>query len=66
MCGKLGRARSIITIVVWKKITIGYFHVKIICGKIFSSYVVSKKNFIQKKFLNNKLFLRSNFLFRCS
>ena len=31
--------------VVWEKFTIGYFHVKIVHGKIFSSRGVSDKKF---------------------
>ena len=29
--------------VVWKKFTVGYFHVKFVCGKIFSSLGVSNE-----------------------
>ena len=47
--------------IVWEKFTTGYFCVKIVHGKIFSSLRVSdKKNF------NKRAFLRSNSLFRCS
>ena len=37
--------------IVWEKFTIGYFRVKIVCGKIFSCLRVSDKNF-----LNNEVF----------
>ena len=41
--------------VVWEKLTVGYFHVKIVRGKIFSSLGVSDK------FFNNELFLSRQF-----
>ena len=37
--------------VVWEKFTVGYFHVKIVRGKIFLSLGVSDENFF-----NNEVF----------
>ena len=44
-----------------EKFTIGYFCVKIVRGKVFLSLGV-----FDEKIFSNKLFLRSNILFRCS
>ena len=44
-----------------EKFTIGYFCVKIVHGKVFSSLGV-----FDEKIFSNKLFLRSNILFRWS
>ena len=43
--------------VVWGKFTVGYFHVKIVCGKIFSSLRVSNENFLTTKYFKVKLFV---------
>ena len=39
--------------VVWEKFTVGNFHVKIFCFKIFSSFWVADENFLT---VNNYLF----------
>ena len=44
--------------VVWEKFTIGYFHMKIVCGKIFSSLRVSDENFLATNF--ERSILKSN------
>ena len=43
--------------VVWEKFTIGYFRVKVVCGKIFSSLEVSDENFLTTKYFKVKLFV---------
>ena len=39
------------------KFTIGYFHLKLVCGKIFSSLGVSNKIFLTTKYFMVKLFV---------
>ena len=39
------------------KVYIGYFHVKIVCGEIFSSLGVSDENFLTTKYFKVKLFV---------
>ena len=39
------------------KFTIGYFHVKIVCGKIFSSLGISNEIFLTMKYFKVKLFV---------
>ena len=46
-----------ISTVVWEKFTVGYFRVKIVRGKIFSSLGVSDENFLTTKYLKVKLFV---------
>ena len=41
--------------VVWEKFTVGYFRVKIVYGKIFSSLRVSDENFLTMKYFKVKL-----------
>ena len=43
--------------IVWEKLTVGYFHVKIILGKIFSSLGVSTENFLTTKYFSVKVFV---------
>ena len=43
--------------VVWEKFTVGYFRVKIVRGKIFSSLRVSDENFLTTKYFKVKLFV---------
>ena len=43
--------------VVWEKFTIGYFHVKIVHGKIFSSSGIFDKKFLTTKYFKVKLFV---------
>ena len=45
------------TTVVWGKLTVGYFRVKIFCGKIFSSLAVSEENFLTTKYFKVELFV---------
>ena len=39
------------------KFTVGYFSVKTVCGKIFSSLGVSDENFLTNKYFKVKLFI---------
>ena len=43
--------------VVWGKFTVGYFRVKIVCGKIVSFLRVSDENFLTTKYFKVKLFV---------
>ena len=45
------------TTVVWEKFTVGYFRVKIVHGKIFSSHRVSDGKFLTAKYFKVKLFV---------
>ena len=61
MCRFLHRQLHIAIIcsytVVWEKFTVGYFHVKIVRGKIVSSLGVSDENFLTTKYFKIKLFV---------
>ena len=43
--------------VVWEKFTVGYFHVKIVRGKIFSFLRVFDENFLTTKYFKVNLFV---------
>ena len=58
--------------VVWKKFTVGHFHVKIVCGKIFSSLGVYNEkiltNYIKVKLTYVPLLMNliHNYIYPCS
>ena len=43
--------------VAWEKFTVGYFHVKIVRGKILLSLRVSDERFLTTKYFKVKLFV---------
>ena len=58
MASTIAPLSSCLTVtVVWGKFTVGYFRVKIVCGKIFSSLRVSDENFLAIKYFKVKLFV---------
>ena len=42
-------------IVVWEKFTVGYFHVKFVIGKLFSSVGISDEKFLTTNYFKVKL-----------
>ena len=53
----IAKPSKMVCTVVWEKFTIGYFCVKIVCGKIFLSFRVSDKNYLTTKYLKVKPFV---------
>ena len=53
--GDFGFDRQILCTVVWEKFTVGYFRVKTVHDKIFSSLGVSDEKFLAMKYFKVKL-----------